>query len=255
MPVQRSRLLIDKSEVSVANGLVTAMHPLAAEAGVEILRRGGNAADAAVAAAFAVGVVEPFMSGLGGVACVVAHQAASGRTLTLDGAGVLPRAAREDLFELMDPGLKGGGIYGWRATRDEGAETGYRSVAVPGAVATYARLLETMGTLSLAEVMAPAIRLAEEGFPVDWYVFANCAAGLRRLRPFPHTMAAFFHADGTPLKTANADDIGKAEWLVQKDLARTLQQIAEEGPDSFYRGEIGRTIAGFLADPWRHPHA
>ena len=90
MPVQRSRLLIDKSEVSVANGLVTAMHPLAAEAGVEILRRGGNAADAAVAAAFAVGVVEPFMSGLGGVACVVAHQAASGRTLTLDGAGVLP---------------------------------------------------------------------------------------------------------------------------------------------------------------------
>ena len=248
MPVQRSRLLIDKSEVSVANGLVTAMHPLAAEAGVEILQRGGNAADAAVAAAFAVGVVEPFMSGLGGVACVVAHQAASGRTLTLDGAGVLPRAAREDLFELMDPGLKGGGIYGWRATRDEAAETGYRSVAVPGAVATYVRLLETMGTLSLAEVMAPAIRLAGEGFPVDWYVFANCAAGQRRLRPFPHTMAAFFHADGTPLKTANADDIGKAEWLVQKDLARTLRQIAEEGPDSFYRGEIGRTIAGFLAD-------
>ena len=248
MPVQRSRLLIDKSEVAVANGLVTAMHPLAAEAGVEILQRGGNAADAAVAAAFAVGVVEPFMSGLGGVACVVAHHASSGRTLTLDGAGVLPRAAREDLFELMDPGLKGGGIYGWRATRDEAAETGYRSVAVPGAVATYVRLLETMGTLSLAEVMAPAIRLAEDGFPVDWYVFANCAAGLRRLRPFPHTMAAFFHADGTPLKTANADDIGKAEWLVQKDLARTLQQIAEEGPDSFYRGEIGRTIAGFLAD-------
>ena len=75
MPVQRSRLLIDKSEVSVANGLVTAMHPLAAEAGVEILQRGGNAADAAVAAAFAVGVVEPFMSGVGGVACVVAHEA------------------------------------------------------------------------------------------------------------------------------------------------------------------------------------
>lgn len=248
MPIQRSRLLIDKSEVAVAGGLVTAMHPLAAEAGVEILQRGGNAADAAVAAAFAVGVVEPFMSGVGGVACVVAHDAASGRTLTLDGAGVLPRAARGDLFELLDPGLKGGGIYGWRATRDEAAETGYRSVAVPGAVATYARLLETMGTLSLAEVMAPAIRLAEEGFPVDWYVFANCAAGLRRLRPFRHTMAAFFHSDGTPLRTANADDIGKEEWLVQKDLARTLRVIAEEGPDGFYRGEIGRTIAGFLAE-------
>ncbi len=248
MSVRRSRLLINKSEVAVENGLVTAMHPLAAEAGVEILQRGGNAADAAVATAFAVGVVEPFMSGLGGGASVVAYDAASDRTLTLDGSVVVPQAAREDRFELLAPSLKGGGIYGWRATRGDAAETGYLSVAAPGAVGAYARLLETLGTLSLREVMAPAIRLAREGFPVDWYVFANCAAGLRRLRAFPHTMAVFFHSDGTPYRTANADDIGKAEWLVQRDLAQTLQQIAEEGPESFYRGEIGQAIARFLTN-------
>ena len=246
MSVRRSQLLINKSEVAVKNGLVTAMHPLAAEAGVEILQAGGNAADAAVATAFAVGVVEPFMSGLGGNASVVAHDAARGRTLTLDGSVVVPQAAREDMFELLDPSLKGGGIYGWRATRDDASEKGYLSAAVPGAVATYARLLETLGTLSLPEVMAPAIRLAGEGFPVDWYVFANCAAGLRRLRAFPHTLATFFHGDGTPYKTSNADDIGRAEWLVQTDLAQTLQQISDEGPDSFYRGEIGQAITRFL---------
>ena len=248
MTIRRSRLLINKSEVAVENGLVTAMHPLAAEAGVEILQQGGNAADAAVATAFAVGVVEPFMSGLGGCASAVAYDVNRGRTLTLDGSGVVPQAAREDMFELLDPSLKGGGIYGWRATKDDAAETGYLSVAVPGAVATYSRLLEVFGTLSLRQVMTPAIRLAREGFPVDWYVFAACAAGLRRLRAFPHTMAVFFHSDGTPYKTVNSDDIGKAEWLVQKDLARTLQQIAEEGPESFYRGEIGQTIARFLTD-------
>lgn len=248
MSTTRSQLIIDKTEVTAENGLVTAMHPLAAEAGVEILQQGGNAADAAVATAFAVGVVEPFMSGLGGAAYAVAHQAASGETITLDGSVEVPRAGRDDMFDLLDPTQQGAGVYGWRATRDNAAESGYRSAVVPGAVATYAKLLEIQGTMSLAQVMEPAIRLAGEGFPVDWYVFANCAAAMRRLRSVPETMAVFFQPDGTPYLAANHDDIGTAEWLVQTDLAQTLQQIAAHGPDTFYRGEIGQTIAQHVSD-------
>ena len=243
----RSILTIGKTEVVAENGVVTAMHPLVAEMGLEVLQQGGNAADAAVAAAFVAGVVEPFMSGVGGIACIVVHEAASRRTLALDGSAVVPRAAREDMFELHDSPVTGPGVYGWRATRGEASETGYRSAIVPGAVAAYARLLELFGTMPLEEVMAPAIRLASEGFPLDWYVFANCASALARLRRFPETMAVFFRPDGTPFLTANQDDTRTPDRLVQTDLAHTLQRIAEQGPGGFYQGELARAIVGHLA--------
>ncbi|MCB0124891.1 MAG: gamma-glutamyltransferase, partial [Caldilineaceae bacterium] len=248
MSTIQSKLLINKTEVVAEQGLVTAMHPLAAAAGAEILQQGGNAADAAVAAAFAVGVVEPFMSGLGGAAYVVAHDAATGRTLTLDGAVQLPQAATPDLFELLDPNTQGLGVYGWRATKDNAAETGYRSIAVPGAVATYATLLERLGTMSLADVLVPAIRLAEEGFPVDWYVFANAAISMSRLQAFPHTMATFFKPDGTPHKPSMIDDVLGPDRFKQLELAQTLRTIAAQGPEVFYRGEIGQLIAQHLRE-------
>ncbi len=248
MSTIHSKILIDKTEVVAENGLVTAMHPLAAAAGAEILQQGGNAADAAVAAAFAVGVVEPFMSGLGGAAYVVAHDAATGQTLTLDGAIELPQEATADMFDLLDRDTQGLGVYGWRGTKDNAAETGYRSVAVPGALATYAALLERLGTMPLAEVLVPAIRLASEGFPVDWYVFANSAIAMARLQAFPHTMGTFFKPDGSPYKPSMIDDILGPERLLQPELAETLRLIATHGPDVFYHGEIGRSIALHLGD-------
>jgi gamma-glutamyltranspeptidase/glutathione hydrolase len=244
----RSKRIIDKTEVVAENGIVAAMHPLAAEAGMEILQQGGNAADAAVATAFAVGVVEPFMSGLGGLAYIVVHHAASDRTVAIDGSVALPAAARDDMFELVEPPAKGSGVYGWRATVGEASESGYRSVAVPGAVAAYTRLLRDFGTMSLSQVMAPAIRLATEGFLLDWYVFANCASALSRLRAFPETMSVFYRPDGTPFLPVNHDDSRPPDRLVQPDLARSLRLIAEQGPDAFYRGEIAHTIAQYLSD-------
>lgn len=247
----KSSLIIDKTEVVAENGLVTAMHPLAAEAGIEILQQGGNAVDAAVAAAFAVGVVEPFMSGLGGAAYIIAHQAASGRTITVDGCVEVPQNAHEAMFELLDPSLKGAGVYGWRATKDNAAETGYRSAVVPGAVAAYSKLHEMQGSMPLEQVMAPAIRLAAEGFVPNWYVFAQCAASMERLSQFPETMSVFFRADGTPIPFPVSHDTSISpnhERLVQSDLARTLQLIAGQGPAVFYQGEIGRTIARYISN-------
>jgi gamma-glutamyltranspeptidase/glutathione hydrolase len=97
----RSRWIIEKSEAVSAGGKVTAMQPLAAEAGAEMLRRGGNAIDAAVAIAFAVGVVEPFMSGVGGIAFLAYRDGATGESLCLDGSTALPGAIRSEMFELL----------------------------------------------------------------------------------------------------------------------------------------------------------
>jgi gamma-glutamyltranspeptidase/glutathione hydrolase len=242
----RSQRIIDKTEVVTDGGIVTAMHPLAAEAGAEILRQGGSAADAAVAAAFAVGVVEPFMSGLGGLAYIVAHEASSGRTIAIDGSAILPHSAREDIFQLVEPPTRGSGVYGWRATKDEAAESGYRSPAVPGAVAAHVRLLDEFGTMTLSQVLAPAIRLASEGFLLDWYVFANSASAMGRLRRFPETVAVFYRPDGTPFRPVNHDDNRPPDRLRQTDLANTLRHIAEKGANGFYQGEVARAIAGHI---------
>ena len=245
-----STLRIDKTEVLAQNAVVAAMHPLAAEAGIEILHQDGNAADAAIAAAFASGVVEPFMSGLGGAAYVMVYDAAQDRTLTFDGSVVVPRSAHEDMFDLLEADSKGSGAYGWRATVDDAAETGYRSVLVPGAVTAYAEVLGRCGTMALADVLAPAIRLASEGFVPDWYVFGNCAAAMQRLQPFPEIKSIFYRPDGTPVPIPISHDTSiapDAERLVQADLAHTMRLIAEKGPDEFYRGETGRSIVRHLA--------
>src|ERR1700704_3708252 len=110
----QSQWLIEKREAVAERGMVPAMHPLAAAAGLEILRAGGNAVDAAVATAFAIGVVEPAMSGVGGVAAMVICFG-DGRSVVIDGSSAAPAGAREDMFELAPPSTVGG-MYGWRGT-------------------------------------------------------------------------------------------------------------------------------------------
>src|SRR6266571_1562734 len=122
----QSQWLIDKREAVAQHGMVTAMHPLAAAAGLEILRAGGNAIDAAVATAFAIGVVEPAMSGLGGVAAMVIYSPSTGRTVVVDGSSVAPAAARDDTFELAahGPGALYDGEIGERIVADLRANGG-----------------------------------------------------------------------------------------------------------------------------------
>ncbi|HEY1291649.1 MAG TPA: gamma-glutamyltransferase, partial [Chloroflexota bacterium] len=131
MTPTQSEWLIDKREAVSEHGMVTAMHPLAAEAGLEVLKMGGNAVDAAVATAFTIGVVEPFMSGVGGVAAMVIHLATSGTDVVIDGSSAAPAAARPDMFELA-PADSVAGMYGWRGTLGDAQNTGYRAPIVPG---------------------------------------------------------------------------------------------------------------------------
>src|SRR5262245_26978009 len=174
----QSRWIIEKREAVAEHGMVTAMHPLASAAGLDILRAGGNAVDAAVATAFAIGVVEPAMSGVGGVAAMVICSGADGGTVVIDGSSRAPESAHENMFELAAPDSVGG-IYGWRGTVDDVQSTGFRAPVVPGqpACLLYALAKYGSGRVSRADVMAPAIRLAEEGFGVDPYQAQTIAFG------------------------------------------------------------------------------
>ena len=236
---------ITKTEATAPNGMVTSMHPLASAAGLEMLQAGGNAVDAAVAMAFASGVVEPFMSGLGGVACLVFYRASDGAITVLDGSGVAPTAAREDMYELADVSQKAG-LYGWRATKGDAQNLGYRAVCVPGMPAALMLALERFGTLSRQQVLAPAIRLAEDGFDLDWYVASMIAFRSHELKQFPATTQTFFKPDGSPWKPALGTEA--AERFRQPDLARTLRLLAELGAAAYYEGEIAERIAGDMAD-------
>jgi gamma-glutamyltranspeptidase/glutathione hydrolase len=198
-------------------GCVAAAHPLAAMAGIEVLLQGGSAIDAAVATSFALHVVEPYMSGPGGVATLLVFH--RGRREAVVSAGRMPAAA--------DPA---------RVTVED-LKAGPRSIGVPGLVAATLGLHGGHGTLPRATVMAPAIRLAEDGFPLT----VKNVEFFRKARP---QLAHSVEAERTFLVGGDVPRAGTV--LVQKDLGATLRQIAEGGEEAYYRGPIARAIARAL---------
>ena len=201
------------------NGMVCAGHPLAAQAGIGILQRGGNAFDAAIATAAALGVVEPLMSGIGGDGFIMTYHAAADRLRVCNGTGAAPYAATLERYA--------GGI----------PMKGILSVSVPGLLNAWLDVHRKYGQLPLSETLAPAIALAEDGFPVTHYL-AAAIAGDALLCQFPTSRAIFTrNGSGAPLR---AGDI-----LRQSNLARTLGIIAEQGRDAFYRGDIAAAIVRF----------
>lgn len=240
----RSEANIQKSEAVSTAGMVTAEHPLAAEAGARILREGGNAVDAAVAAAFAMGVVEPTTSGLGGVAWCVIRQP-DGTVTTIDGAGAAPVRATPAMYELTSSGAAG--MYGWPATKGDEQNVGYRAVGRMGSVGCLCHALERYGTMDRASVMRDAIGLAADGWDVDWNLSLSLALYYERLAPVDASRAIFLRPSGAPLRTATGFEAG--DRLIQRDLAESLRAIAAAGPEVLYRGELGRRI---VADVQAH---
>lgn len=225
---------IDKTEAVAAGGMVAAMQPLAAEAGAEMLRRGGNAIDAAVATAFAVGVVEPFMSGLGGIAFMVYRNNATGETICLDGSTVLPAAVRPELFPLLGADRRAG-MYGWRAVEGDANNTGWLAPGVPGTPALLGEAHRRFGKLSWRETLEPAIALASGGFALNYYVAMMFAKNHDLLARFPDSRRTFIKPNGAPY--------GAGDHFTQPQLATTLRLIAQEGADTIYRGTVARQIA------------
>ena len=204
------------------NGAVAAEHLLASRAGVEILQSGGNAVDAAVAAGLATGVVNPSSSGLGGGGFLVVYLGDESRVHTVDFRETAPRASERDMY------VRDGTVDANASLR------GGLAVGVPGEVAGFALALERFGTKTFAEVAAPAIRLAREGFPVEPHLAEMIDRFRDRLAADTELAATFLHADGSPLK--------EGERLSRPRLADTLERLATEGPKSFYEGELAGAI-------------
>ena len=215
-----------REPVRSAHGMVATDEPLASQAGVEILKRGGNAVDAAVTTAFALAVVEPAAGNIGGGGFMLVRLS-NGKTTFFDYREMAPGKATRDMYIKPD------------GTLDEQASTlGYRSVAVPGTVAGLALALKTHGTMKLAAVMQPAIRLAEQGFPVSEKLAREFTEERPGLQQFPMSRRIFLN-DG---KMYRAGDI-----LRQPLLAATLKRIAKKGPAEFYRGETARLLVRDMA--------
>jgi gamma-glutamyltranspeptidase/glutathione hydrolase len=201
------------------HAMIASNSGLASAAGVEILREGGNAVDAAVATGFALAVTLPEAGNIGGGGYMVIRMA-DGRVAALDYREVAPLAATRNMYVGADGKLT-----------DESV-TGYRASGVPGAVAGLAEALKSYGTMPLRRVMEPAIRLATVGFRVDSALARSLANEQKRIGRFAG--ADRFYPGGAPLAVGAT--------LVQPELARTLNLIADQGPDAFYRGSIASAI-------------
>jgi gamma-glutamyltranspeptidase/glutathione hydrolase len=211
-------------------GAAATVEHLATAAAIDTLRRGGNAVDATVAAAAVLGVTEPFSAGIGGGGFLVFYRARDGLVTTIDHREAAPSAMRPDsLFEAGTP-------LPFNSARFSGL-----SVGVPGTVRGWATALERYGTMSLADALRPAIRVARDGFVVDQVFFDQTQASRDFFDDIPATAALFLDADGTP------HDVGTV--FRNPDLAATYRRIARSGPRSFYRGPVADALVATVRNP------
>lgn len=206
-----------RSNVFSRNGSVATSHSLATETGIEVLKGGGNAVDAAVAAAATLNVVEPMMTGVGGDAFALVYMRDSDKLHCLNASGSSPMKATLDEYR--------------RRGYERMPEDGILSVTVPGAVHGWVSLVENFGTMSLSKILEPAIQYAEGGFPVSEVVSKDWEGEVEKLRRYGST--AYLFNNGAP---------SPGQIFRQRDLARTLREIGEGGKDLFYQGKIAKVI-------------
>ena len=244
-----------------SRGMVATVQPLATRAGVAALERGGNALDAAVAAALTLGVVDGHNSGIGG-GCLILMRRADGRIVAIDGRETAPAKAHRRMYlDAAERAVKDVEIRralgagpdanvsrqnegqsergAWRAT--DFSQTGALAVAIPGALAAYDKALREHGRLTLADLLLPAARVAEEGFEIDRIYAANLAEKRPLLSRFPGSRAVLLKPDGAAYR--------EGERLCQTDLAKSYRAIAREGVNWFYRGTFARQV-----ETWMRAH-
>lgn len=231
----RSILRPKKDEVVVENGAVTTTHPLASRAGLEILKQGGNAVDAAVAIGFCLAVVEPWGSTIAGHGQFLVYMAEKGRAVAIDFSHRAPLAASADMFTVLGQAESGNGIY---EVAGDANSLGPRAVGVPGVTAGLCRAHGLFGRLPLEQVVEPAIHFAQEGFAPDATLCLQIAEAVPEFVEYGEG-ARVFLTDGYPPKQG-------IDKVFQRDLADTLKRIAREGSDGLYKGDIPHAIDEYM---------
>ena len=217
-----TRVPAGRSVVRTSHAMVASSQPLASQTGLEILKGGGNAVDAAIAMAAVLNVTEPNMTGVGGDAFMMVYSAKTKKIEALNASGRAPRALTAERVA----GL------GHKQMPLSGMET----ITVPGAFDGWVTLLEKHGTMKLPDLLAPAIALAENGFPVMEKTVADWIPEVEKLRRTPASASTYL---------VNGEAPKPGDIFVQKNLARTLRTLAKGGRDAYYRGEIGRAIVDY----------
>jgi gamma-glutamyltranspeptidase/glutathione hydrolase len=220
LELKAARPMVSQPE-RARHAMVASAHELASQAGLEILRKGGDAVDAAVAVGFALAVVHPEAGNIGGGGYMIIRMA-DGRTKAIDYREMAPGAAHRDMF----------------ANRQE-ARVGYKASAVPGTVAGLALAHRLFGKKPWAEVLEPARRLAKNGFPASQRMELILALQVPVMKQFPETAKVFLHGSDKPLK--------QGEMLRQAELAATIARIQKSGWREFYEGQTARLIAADMA--------
>jgi gamma-glutamyltranspeptidase/glutathione hydrolase len=236
MPHITQNWKVAKPIVRSSGGIVATQNRAAGEAGARVLASGGNAVDAAVATGFALGACEPWNSGIGGIGYMLVCMAGSDKVEVVDFSPISPHR-----LDPADYPLTGGvtrDLFVWPTVKDDCNVHGPRSIAVPGHVAGMALALERFGTKSFREVLAPAIQMAREGMPLDWFLTLKVATAAKDLLRYPSTRDIWL-PDGLPPVTPQGAPLGR---LVLKGLAATLERLAAAGPRDYYKGEIARSI-------------
>jgi gamma-glutamyltranspeptidase/glutathione hydrolase len=204
-------------------GCVSAAHPLAVEAGVDCLRKGGNAVDAALTTAFVLQVVLPAFSGIGGGGCALIWSQKGEKSVFVNYREVAPSKASSRMYPALPDGT----------VPDSSNSVGYRAVAVPGALAGESLMLSKFGTISLKEAMLPAIRHAENGFEVSRALNEVMVRATEKLKRFPSSAEIFLKG---------SEPYSAGERITLKDLAGAFRHISDEGIEAFYEGKISQAI-------------
>ena len=209
-----------RTVVMGTNGMAAAEHPLECRAAIKALEAGGNAIDAAVAAFYMTSVVEQHQAGIGGDGFILAYIAKEDRVIFINGTGPAPKLATAEFYRKLG----------------EIPDAGPYSTDVPGAVGGFDLALKKYGTMAYADLLKPAIEAAGQGHPLSFWASGYHRAAISKISPFPTSVKAL-------LKNGGPYDPG--DVFVQKDLARSLETIAEHGADAFYRGRLARLSADF----------
>ena len=218
---------IERETAKASAGMVVSAHPAATEIGAEILKKGGNAVDAAAAVQFALNIVEPMMSGIGGSGFMMVYEKKSGDIKIFDGHVRAPKAAAPDLFLNEEKE-----VIPFRERSTKG-----NAVGVPGILKAIDAALSEYGTMSLAEVIEPSIKLAEEGYPVNW-VFCDSVKNFNYR--FSDAAKEYYAPEGKELQ--------EGDILKKKELAEAYRILQKEGVSAFYGGRIGKKIIESLKE-------
>ncbi|WP_319401996.1 gamma-glutamyltransferase [uncultured Anaeromusa sp.] len=226
-PKQQAAAEASKRDVTATQGVVAAAHPLAAQAGLEVLKKGGNAFDAAVATAFTLGVVEPNASGIGGGGFAIVYVAKEQKSYVIDFREVAPQKGNANFYKRDEKGK----------ILDDALATGWYSAGVPGEVAGMDMINKKFGSMKWADLMQPAIKQAEEGLVISQNLSKITTDEFDRMQKFPSK--AFFEKtfikDGLPVQAGDK--------VINKDYAKSLKKIAQGGAEVFYKGELADAIA------------